>query len=105
MISLVTFVWSILNTVLRGFLVKTFWVWFVLSQFPSLPHINIYAAIGFSLVVGALAPLRSPSATDIVNFGDQDKEERKLVGLFTQLGFTLGFFLSWGMGWVVHHFI
>lgn len=105
LVSLVSLVWSIFNTVLRGYLIKTFWVWFILTQFPSLPHISTIAAIGFSFFVSALAPLRSPSAREIDDFKNRNSEDGRMTNLFIQIGFTIGTLITLFSGWVVHHFM
>jgi hypothetical protein len=105
LVSLVSLVWSILNTVLRGYLIKTFWAWFIISQFPQLPTISILPAIGFSFFVGALTPFRAPSPGEIRDYKDQDPDEKRLTGLFIQGGYTLGILMSLAGGWIVHHFM
>jgi hypothetical protein len=105
LVSLVSLVWSVFNTVLRGYLIKTFWVWFIISQFPQLPTITILPAIGFSFFVGALTPFKSPTLKEIHDYKSEDSDERRVSNLFIQMGYTLGILISLASGWVVHHFM
>lgn len=95
-------VFSLFNTVLRGFLIKTFWVWFIISQFPDAPRISTVAGIGFSLMVGVLAPWKSISARDLEDLKKFEAEERLVVSLLSSLGYLLGMGISLGVGWIVH---
>ncbi len=103
MIHLVTFVWGILNTVFRGYLIKTFWAWFIVSQFPQLPLISILPAIGFSFFVGALAPWKGLTAADLEN--NLDADEKVKLNLISCGAYSLGIAISLGCGWIVHHFM
>lgn len=44
------------NALSWGFVVSKFYGWFILSQFPALPHFSILIFIGFMCFLGALLP-------------------------------------------------
>lgn len=78
------------NAVYRGLLIKTYWVWFVMSTFPGVPSIGIPAAIGLSLLLTAMVGV----STNI----DQTNSEILASGL----GTTTLFFVA---GWIVKGFM
>lgn len=100
MLQFFTFVLSIFNTVFRGYLIKTFWGWFVLSQFPNLPHISVVGAIGLSWVVSAFAPMKHFTASDLESYKDSDGSVRLINGAIH----FIAILFSLGSGWVLHHF-
>jgi hypothetical protein len=102
MITLLHFALSIFNTILRGLLIKIFWVWFVMSQFAGLPNISVLAAIGLSYFVFAVSPWKSSSFKEWQEDRDADKEEKKVFELYQTLGMTLVIVISLGVGWVIH---
>lgn len=104
MLHLLNIVWSILNTVLRGYLIKTFWAWFIVTQFPGLPKITILPALGFSFFVGAMTPSRSLTARDLED-NKMDADDRLALSLVNAGLLTLGTLLTLGAGWVLHHFM
>lgn len=105
MIHLVTFVWGILNLVLRGFLVKTFWAWFVLTQFPSLPKLEVLPAIGLVYFVSVMVPWKQVTMKDWEELRARSDEDKKLVNIINAGAQTLGTLLALGAGWIVHHFM
>lgn len=105
MLHLLSIVWSLFNTVLRGYLIKVFWAWFIVTQFPSLPTISILPALGFSFFVSAVSPWKSMTAKDWEEAQDQSAEDRLKLGLVNSGVYTLAVGISLGMGWVVHHFM
>ncbi len=105
MLHLLSIIWSLFNTVLRGYLIKTFWAWFVITQFPSLPAISILPALGFSFFVSSLAPWKSLTAKDWEAQQSQSADDRLQLGLINCGVYTLAIGISLGMGWVVHHFM
>lgn len=105
MIHLVTFVWGIFNAVFRGYLIKTFWTWFVVSQFPHLPLIEILPAIGLSYFVSIVSPWKALTIHEFEELKAQEKIDKTSLNLINAGSFTVALLLSWGMGWVVHHFM
>lgn len=99
MVYIFTIALSIFNTVFRGYLIKTFWGWFIMSQFPNLPSISVLAAIGLSCFVGAISPWRTPSPKEMEGM---DADDRIKYHCATSVGMTLAIALSLGIGWVVH---
>jgi len=103
LLSVVNFAWSIMNTVLRGFLIKTFWAWFVLAVFPQLPALQVLPAIGLSFFVSVMAPWKTMTAQDWEEARSQDSDERVRIGLINAGVYTLAIAISLGSGWVVHY--
>jgi hypothetical protein len=99
MIHLFSFVLGIFNTVFRGFLIKTFWAWFIMTTFTSAPTLSVAAAIGLSCFVGAVSPWRTLTARDL---DDTDRDDRGKLNLINGLAVTVAIVLSLGVGWVVH---
>jgi hypothetical protein len=89
---------SILTTILRGWLIKVFWGWFVLTQFPGVPNISISGAIGLSLVVAVLAPWRRATREEL----EESSEDAVARGVVSSLLYGLGCLILLGVGWVVH---
>jgi hypothetical protein len=86
-------------TLMRAFLIKTFWAWFVLSSFPALPQLHLVACIGISLFVVAVKPWQIYSKREY----DEGKETLNVESLGRNLGTHIGgFLITWGIGWIVH---
>jgi len=102
---LVLFVWSILNTVIRGYVLTTFWTWFVLTLFPQAPQLAILPAIGLVYLVGLLAPVKLATTEDLRRSREESDSEKKLLGVINSAGYTLAMALTWASGWVIHHFM
>lgn len=100
MAHLFTLVLSIFNTVFRGYLIKTFWAWFILSQFPNLPTLSVVGGIGLSYFIGVVTPPKHYTATDL----DEMKDSEGSVALINGAIQFLGILISLGCGWVLHHF-
>jgi hypothetical protein len=89
---------GVLNTFLRGVLIKTFWGWFILTQFHGLPDLSIIGAIGLSLFVSAVSPWRSLSREEI----GEDRDDAVSRGLINSFLYFLACLFSLGVGWIVH---
>jgi len=101
MVWLINMVSAILLAIFRGYVMVSLWGWFVLTQFPMVPHISIVGAIGLSCFIG----LFHNYATDDEKLKDLDEDERA-VHLFKTL--VKGFFytlISWGGAFLVHLFM
>lgn len=88
----------IFNFVFRGYLVSVFWTWFVMSQFPTLPHLTPLVCLG---LIG-LAELVSPNR---ILKEDAEPAENKYSGLIMQVARTVTLFIAWGMGAILHSFM
>jgi hypothetical protein len=103
MATLIAAVLSLFNVVFRGYLVKTFWGWFVLSQFPMLPKISTLAAIGFIYFVSCVSNWRQITARDLTDSSSEYKGFS--IMLINQVLITVTIVVSLGVGWVVHAFM
>ena len=83
-----------IGTILRGFVINKFWIWFVLPVFDSAPALDIGHAIGISMVVSILTYQHVPQLKD----QKYDSTGAIAFGLSYPLTALL-------MGWVVKQFI
>ena len=95
---------SITSNILQAHVFTVFWGWFVLSQFPQLPHLSIFPAIGILFVV-ALATLKRANPGEINSYKVLDKDEKKWFGIIQSFGVMLITLLFWFDGWLVHLFM
>lgn len=95
---IVSLILSTLTTILRGWLIKVFWGWFVLTQFHGLPDISIAGAIGLSLVVAVLSPWRNLTRAEL----DESSDDAVARGIVSSLLYGLGCLITLGVGWIVH---
>ncbi len=99
MASFLSLVLTFVNTIFRGFLIKVFWGWFVVSQFHSLPEISLLPAIGFSMFVGAIAPWKTLTQRDL---DDAEAGDRTALSLLNGGLYFAAIVISLGVGWVIH---
>lgn len=102
MVHFFSLIMTLVNTVMRGLLIKIFWAWFIVSQFPNLPTIHVVPAIGFSMFVGAISPWKTLSAKDFREASNTDDGERNLATVLNAGLYFLAIVISLGVGWVVH---
>jgi hypothetical protein len=98
MASVISLVLGIINTIFRGYLIKTFWAWFILSQFQGLPSLSILGAIGLSCFVGIMTPWRGLTGEE----KHMDSDERSALTLLNSAIYTLAMLISWGVAAIVH---
>lgn len=98
MTHLFTFVLGIFNMVFRGFLIKTFWAWFVMTQFASLPALSVVGAIGLSCFVSIMTPWRGFTATEL----EERRDDSGAVALVNGGVYFLAMMIAWGVGYVIH---
>ena len=91
-------IFGVVNTIVRGVLIKTFWGWFILSQFHGLPDLSIVGAVGLSMFVGAVTPWRGLSREEL----DEDRQDATARGLVNSFLYLLACLISLGIGWIVH---
>jgi hypothetical protein len=98
MASLISLVLGIVNTIFRGYLIKTFWAWFVLTQFQGLPSLTILGAIGLSCFVGIMTPWRGLTGEE----KQMDSDDRAALHLLNSAIYTIAMLISWGIGAIIH---
>lgn len=90
---------AVFNSVFRGFVIKVFWKWFVLTKFPNLPVLETIEAIGLVYFVSSFRSLSLPSISEI----DDNKELSKEAKLIAkQLLATVLILFTFVGGWIVH---
>lgn len=93
---------SVFNLIFRGFVVKFFWKWFILTKFPNLPVLETIEAVGLVYFISALGVFNSQSLSEI----DKDKELSKEAKIISKpLTITLVIAITFFSGWVVHSFM
>lgn len=98
MIHVVHLILAGLQMVMRSVLIKTFWGWFIMSQFTGLPNISYVGAIGLSCFVGAMTPYRGITKAQL----DEHKEGGTEMQIVSSGLYVLGCLICLGVGWVVH---
>lgn len=98
MSSIVTFIFSLVNVVLRGIVINIFWGWFIQSQFGGAPDISITGAIGLSLFVDVVMPHRRLSDKELKE-ELSDTYYRDLVNCYY---YFLGLILVLVFGLIIH---
>lgn len=98
MATLISLILGIVNTIFRGYLIKTFWAWFIMSQFQGLPPLSILGAIGLSCFVGIMTPWRGLTGEE----KEMDKDDRAALHLLNACIYTVAMLISWGVGAIIH---
>lgn len=104
---------SVFNIFYKGFLIKTFWAWFILTQFHSLPRIETAPAIGLALFFQSLSAWKYISSKEMEAYVEiKDGKLAALepsvfapyIGIINSAGHFIGTSLLFGLGWILHHF-
>ena len=90
--TLILIQFAILSGILRGFVLKSLWSWFIVPQFHIAP-LTVPVALGISVIVGLLT-------TDTTKA--KDNTQTSGIMLAVSIMFTS---LCWGMGWIYHLFM
>lgn len=88
------------NTVMQGFLIKTFWSWFVVTQFEHLPQCSLLVAIGFAMFVKVIVPLSFMTERELAEIKEGDFPETLKQNALFSIG---GSILTLGVGWLIHY--
>lgn len=90
---------SLFNLIFRGFVVKFFWKWFILTKFPNLPVLETIEAVGLVYFVSALGIFNYHSFSEIDKDEDLSKEAKII---YKPLAVTALIAITFFIGWVVH---
>lgn len=102
--SMLTSVLQIALAILRGYVLTVLWTWFMLTQFPQVPHISIVGAMGLS-ILGHLFVMRDVGPAELQTYRDMDKEELAVFRLAqTGIG-AMSTLTVWLGGYLVHLFM
>ena len=98
--------WGILNAVFRGWIIKTFWAWFLVTLFPQLPALSVAAALGLSYCVSIMTPYKSMTATEWEEAKENHKYESdsKSLGLVNKGVHSFVLVMCLFGGWIIHRF-
>lgn len=106
MVYLFSIVLSLFNTIFRGYLIATFWAWFVMSQFVGLPALTVITAIGLSCFVGIMTPIKSLTSREYKDLKDNHStDDQGVLNLVNNGIHVFGLLISWGVGAIVHAFM
>jgi len=86
------------TSLVRAFVLKTMWAWFIVPIF-GLPPLGVAAALGVALTIQTFVPSPTPDDDDDDNAKKKTKT-RKLV-----LRIVLTPVMTLLLGWVVHQFM
>lgn len=81
-----------------GYVLSVLWSWFVISQFPDMPHLSIPGAIGISMIVSFLTKDRQLT----VEQKELDATERFIHGVVVSFSMPA---LALFLGWIVRMFL
>ena len=97
LILIVTIPFILGMAILRAFVLKTLWGWFIVPVF-NLPPLGMAAAFGISLTISTFLPSSPTSSSDDKDVSKETKIGRFFVNLSVPL-FTLL------IGWIAHQFM
>ena len=98
--SLVTFCLSLVNMVLRGYILSIMWGWFVVSQFALRP-LGVLEAIGLGFVVG-LFNMHSMTVSDSIAIRDASRGELQTYQMHNAFAMLIATLATWLCAWLVH---
>ena len=87
----------VFTSVLNGYVLCTFWSWFVVSQFENIPQITIAGAIGLSMTMKLFA-------ATITTTAQKDKTTTGLVIEFIMYSICYPLMVL-GLGYIIHLFM
>ena len=102
MLYIILIVVNIVNTILRAFLIKLFYGWFILTHWSNLPNLSWIACLGLSYFIYSVSPWQISLQDD----HDNDDIEDVLKKLF-KLNFIYFFTMCYLLvaGFIVHSFM
>jgi hypothetical protein len=86
---------AVIGVIIGGWVFMTFWGWFMLPAFPTLPHLTLEQSIGVATFLSILTHKRDKESKD-KDFGDI------VANWFESIIYI---FVMFGFGWVVYLFI
>jgi hypothetical protein len=98
MLWFVSFLISIVVTIARGFLIKLFYGWFILSHWTTLPQLNVAACLGLSYFLYSISSW---------NFGDlnKDSDEATIAFLKINIMSLVYIVMLFVFGFITHSFM
>ncbi len=98
---LLTFLVSLGNTFLRGYILSIMWGWFVVTKFTGVPHLGVLEAIGLSFVVG-LFNMHSLTVSDSIAIREANRGELVAYQLHNAIAVLAATLATWLCAWLVH---
>ena len=105
MLIIVSIVISIAQLMLRAFVIKMLWLWFILAQFPMLAPLSYGSAMGLVLFVSAITYYVHYSPSQIQEIKNMDSNE--IIGTSVVNFLTQSMLLIWVLvfSWGIHKFM
>ena len=103
LLYLFSMVFGLFNTIFRGWVIKTFWAWFMLTQFNGLPSITTMGGVGLSFMISILTPLKIMKAAELAHANEEDMSAGVLVT--NNIVHLVAIILILGTGWIAHKFM
>lgn len=91
---------SIFNLVFRGFVIKVFWKWFVLTKFSNLPVLETIEAIGLVYFISSFRLNGNLFSVSEIDDNKELSKEDKLVA--RQVLITVLILFAFVSGWIIH---
>lgn len=97
------FAWFLLfsQICVRGLIIMTFWSWFILSQFNTLPRLSLVASIGLSMFVAVIFPTKIASSAQITDQKYLDQIWDRMI--YSSMAGLMGAPFTLFFGWIVHY--
>ena len=99
---IISFIWSLGNLILRSYIITVLWQWFVSSNFPQIPIINIYTAMGFNYLSSLFILAKPMSVTDFKVESIKDLTEDKAM-IYNDVFYTIKYLYVWGISAIIHY--
>lgn len=100
--KIISFIWSLGNLILRSYIITVLWQWFVSSNFPQIPIINIYTAMGFNYLSSLFILAKPMSVTDFKVESIKDLTEDKAM-IYNDVFYTIKYLYVWGISAIIHY--
>lgn len=99
-------VFALFTTMFKAFVITKFWLWFIVSQFPTVPRITILAAMGFLYIHGLFIPYTALTSKTWQETKEQVKSQSSAetfkMSIINSAILTVSILFILAAGWVVH---
>lgn len=92
---------AVFTIMLRSFLIKSLWLWFIVPQFFVQP-LKLSTSIGIVLMVGGVTALKTASKSELDEMKGYDDKARLVVTLTNFLAQAMDIVLIYVFAWLIH---
>jgi hypothetical protein len=100
--GIISFIWAYGNLILRSYIITILWQWFVSSNFPQIPTINIFTAMGLCYLSSLLVLSKPMSVTDFKIKEVKDLAEDQ-ASIYNNLFYTFLWLYTWAISAIIHY--